>query len=200
MITNNDNIYIQALIDMLRYTKVTSDSLERIVEKTSVLHIKSNQVLLSAGKICSNAYFVVNGGFVCRYIHPETGAAKTINFYLNDLHPFMACIDSYFIQKATSCELRAITASTVICMPKREIDQLIAEDASLKDFYYNVIITALTEENDLKLKIISYSSEALYHYIIQNFPSVIQRVPSKYIAELMGISPEWLSKLKRSNK
>jgi hypothetical protein len=59
-----------------------------------------------------------------------------------------------------------------------------------------LITQALQEENDFKLKIISYSSERLYSYLITHCPKVIQQVPSKFIAEFMGISSEWLSKLK----
>jgi hypothetical protein len=59
-----------------------------------------------------------------------------------------------------------------------------------------MLTQALQEENDFKLKIISYSTERLYSYLIEHCPEVIQKVPSKFIAEFMGISSEWLSKLK----
>jgi hypothetical protein len=59
-----------------------------------------------------------------------------------------------------------------------------------------LVTQALQEENDFKLKIISYSSERLYNYLITHCTKVIQQVPSKFIAEFMGISSEWLSKLK----
>jgi hypothetical protein len=54
----------------------------------------------------------------------------------------------------------------------------------------------LQEINDFEMKIIAYSSERLYNYLIQNHPIIIQQVPTKFIAEFMGISSEWLSKLK----
>jgi hypothetical protein len=85
----------------------------------------------------------------------------------------------------------------VLKMKKRDLEALLGMDAKLSAFYQSMVIKVLTEENDLKLKIIAYSSDQLYRYFLENFPIVIQRVPAKYIAELMGISPEWLSKLKR---
>lgn len=172
-------------------------SMEFIVAHTQLRRMKSNSLLIGPGKVCDSVFLVVEGGFVCRYIDPEQETGKTINFYLNDVHPFMACIDSYFTQTPTQCELRAISDAAVIQIKKKDLDTLLEMDASLRQFYQELVVTALREENDLKLKIIAYPSEQLYRYFMEYFPSVIQRVPSKYIAELMGISPEWLSKLKR---
>ncbi|MEL7535162.1 MAG: hypothetical protein AAFN10_27915, partial [Bacteroidota bacterium] len=121
----------------------------------------------------------------------------TINFFLSDLHPFMSCIDSYFTQMPSSCELRAVADSIVLTMSKIDLEAMIENHPELRQFYHSRVVQALIEENELKLKIISYSSKQLYQYLIEELPIVIQQVPSKYIAEFMGISAEWLSKLKR---
>lgn len=188
------------LLEMLGGMRLSEASLQAIQENIRMQQVKGNSVLLTPGAVCSQIYLVLEGGFVCRYINDTTGEAKTINFYLNDLHPFMACVDSYFTQTPTQCELRAIADSVVFSMPKKAIDQLILQDEQLKNFYHAMVITALQEENDLKLKIIAYSSEELYRYLIDHLSMVIQKVPSKYIAEFMGISAEWLSKLKRNRR
>jgi hypothetical protein len=171
--------------------------LEEMLQVGSFKEVKSNTVLVGPGEVNDTLFIVVNGGFVCRYIDEKKEVYKTINFYLADIHPFMACIDSFFDGKPTHCELRAIANSMVLTFPKAALEVLKSKDEGLNQFFISTVIKALTEENDLKLKIIAYSSEDLYAYFIKNFPSLIQKVPSKYIAELMGISPEWLSKLKR---
>ena len=84
----------------------------------------------------------------------------------------------------------------VIEFNKKDIDTITSQDIDLFKFYHSLVTRALQEENDFKLKIISYSSERLYSYLITHCPKIIQQVPSKFIAEFMGISSEWLSKLK----
>lgn len=175
---------------------ISAEVLQDIKNKILLIPVKSNTVLVEAGSVCTHVYFVMQGGFVCRYIHPVTADAKTINFYFNDVHPFMSCVDSFFTQSPGECELRSVADSVVLAMSKTDIDEMIKHDAVLHEFYMSLVITALTEESDLKLKIIAYSSDELYAYIMQQFPTIIQKVPSKYIAEFMGISAEWLSKLK----
>ncbi|MEL6694934.1 MAG: Crp/Fnr family transcriptional regulator [Bacteroidota bacterium] len=189
--------FIDDYLQNLRALHVSEDSTSYLRETLNISHFKSKETLILPGEVCRHIYLVVQGGFVCRYIHEKTGEAKTINFYLNDLHPVMACLDSYFTQVPTHCELKAIAESIVFAVPKNVIDVLIQQDRHFREFYHQVVITAMTEENEIKTKLIAYSSKEKYHFILEEMPSVIQSVPSKYIAEFCGISPEWLSKLKK---
>lgn len=190
----------QQLLDALILMGVSKDTITLLDEKMALHNIKSNQQLIRPGQINTHIYYVLNGGFVCRFVSQDAEVERAINFYLNELHPVMACIDSYFTQTQTQCELRAIADATVLAISKKELDELVAQDAQLKLIFDTLLIKALTEENDLKLKIIAYKPDALYQYLMKIFPVIIQKVPSKYIAELMGISAEWLSKLKAKRK
>lgn len=185
------------LFAVLQHLHISEAARLDIAGKIEVLHLKSNAVLLKPGKTCTHIYFIVSGGFVCRYFNENLETPKTINFYLDNLHPFMACVDSYFTQQPGACELRAVRQSVVLAMSKKNLDQIIQAQPALRDFYDSLVIRALVEENELKLKIISHNAEQLYQYLLDELPVVIQKVPSKYIAEFMGISAEWLSKVKR---
>lgn len=188
------------LLEALETIGVSGKITSVLDEKIIVQKVRSNRQLVHPGQINTHIYYVLNGAFVCRYVSEGLDVERTINFYLNELHPVMACIDSYFNQTKTQCELRAVADATVLAIPKHELDLLIAQDTQLKLIFDTLLIKALTEENDLKLKIIAYKPDALYQYLVKTFPIIIQKVPSKYIAELMGISAEWLSKLKAKQK
>jgi hypothetical protein len=183
-------------LELLQSSNMDAKTIENLISKGKLLNVKSQSLLIMSNTICDKAYFVLKGGFVCRYIDDELEIERTINFYLEDFHPFMSCVDGYFLGIKTQCELRAIANSEVIEFDKKEIDFIISQDYDVFKFFNSVITQALQEENDFKLKIIAYSSERLYSYLITNCPKVIQQVPSKFIAEFMGISSEWLSKLK----
>lgn len=187
---------MQKLMNELIRFAVDQKHFDNILPLGTYEKVKPQSRLIEAGQLCTKVYFVLSGGFVCRYINEAFEVEKTINFYLDDFHPFMTCIDGFFTGGKTQCELRAITNSEVLGFNKQDIDRLIAEHPGLMHSYHALVTDALQGENDLKMKIISYPSVNLYDYLITNHPSVIQRVPSKYIAEFMGISQEWLSKLK----
>lgn len=186
------NKFLQILIN----ANIPEQKIQNILSKGKLRSIKNQNTLVHTDTICRNLYFVLKGGFVCRYIDNDLKIERTINFYLEDFHPFMSCIDSYFSEKQTRCEIRAIANSEVLEFSKSDIDELIQHDKDLFQFYNSILTIALVEENDFKLKLISYTSIRLYNYLIRECPIIIQKVPSKYIAEFMAISPEWLSKIK----
>lgn len=190
----------QQLLEMLKLAGVSESTIEILTLQLKEVEVKSNQLLVKSGQTNTHLYYVMEGGFVCRFVSEDKEIERTINFYLNELHPVMACIDSYFSQTKTSCELRAICDSKVLAISKIVLDNLIAVDPKIKMLFEQILTNALIEENDLKLKIISCKPDVLYQYLIKEFPTIIHKVPSKYIAELMGISAEWLSKLKSKNR
>jgi hypothetical protein len=183
-------------LEELIKSNISAEKIESIIAKGKLYNVKNQTIIVKPNTVCDKAFFVLQGGFVCRYIDEELEIEKTINFYLEDFHPFMSCVDSYFSETKTKCELRAIANSEIIEFNKKDVDDFINQDIQLFHAYHLVVTRALQEENDFKLKIISYSSERLYSYLITHCPKVIQQVPSKFIAEFMGISSEWLSKLK----
>ncbi len=184
------------LIEEFQSAKLSPDKIAFIVSKGRLVKVKSQSLLVRPNTYCDKAFYVLKGGFVCRYIDEELEIKKTINFFLEGFHPFMSCVDSFFSATKTQCELRAIKNSEIVEFDKKDIDDVLTSDLEISKFYHSLVTRALQEENDFKLKIIAYSSERLYSYLITHCPKVIQQVPSKYIAEFMGISSEWLSKLK----
>lgn len=188
------------LFEKLQSANISLAQIEKLLTKGKLLQVKSKSLLVQPGTICDKVYFVLKGGFVCRYIDKELEIEKTVNFYLEDFHPFMSCVDSYFSETQTHCELRAIAYSEVLEFDKKDIDAMLLKDTAFFQFYHFMVTRAFQEENDFKLKIISYSSERLYSYLITNCSEVIWQVPSRFVAEFMCISPEWLSKLKNKNR
>jgi len=189
--------YIDTYLKSLQPSYISEENFRAFYDSVKLHTVKSKDTLILPGEVCRNVYFVLQGGFVCRYIHEKTGDANTINFYLEDLHPIMVPVDSFFTQTPTNCELKAVTTSLIGALPLDTITTLMAQDELFLRFYKDVVTTVMVEENDLKTKLISYSSKEKYAYLVEEMPSVIQKVPSKYIAEFCGISPGWLSKLKK---
>jgi len=187
------------LLKQLKTASLTRDTIRNLIKIGKFEKIKSQTKVITSGEICDTAYFVLKGGFVCRHIDKELKVKRTINFYLDNFHPFMICVDGYFKGSKTKCELKAIKNSEILKFNKEELDDLIYKDEKLFQFYHQLIVRALESENDMKMKMISGTTEQLFNHTSKDYQFLMQSVPSKYIAEFMGISPEWLSKLKHKN-
>jgi CRP/FNR family transcriptional regulator len=188
------------LLEVLQDFNFTEAQINQAKSGIQLRSVKSNVTLIDPYTTCTKLFFILEGGFVCRKLNPNNGDFKTINFFLDDLHPFMTCVDSYFTGQETVCELRSVKECTFIEVSKDHIDELVASDRRFLEFYTFLVTRSFIETVEMKQKLISLKPIELYQDMITHFPQIIKSVPAVYIAEFIGISAEWLSKLKNKLK
>ena len=62
---------------------------------------------------------------------------------------------------------------------------------------FSLISFSLIFFNSMEFAFLSKWSSDFLLFLYNQHPVYLQRIPDKYIAEFMGISKEWLSKLKK---
>lgn len=184
-------------LDILKVAKLSENDINILKEIAIQQNVKTNKKLIDYGEKCTNIYFVLRGGFVMQLLKDD-GSQKTINFFLDTFQPFMTIPQSYFRDIPSNCKLMAIRNSDILVLPKKELFQAIENSLTIKDFYQSQIIVALLGELDFRIKLLTYSPKGMYELLISDYQEVIQNVSSRHIADFIGISPEWLSNLKRT--
>jgi len=159
--------------------------------------LKAHEVLIQAKEECGHIYYVKKGGFLRRFYNDKSSILRTISFHLPSHRPFMTVNENYFANRPSSYEIRAFQSSEVLAFRRDLVTEMSQEYPMLQEFSNDRIMKTLIYENEIKARLISYSSKELYEYLCEFYPELIKQVPSKYIAEFMIISPEWLSKLRQ---
>ncbi|MCY1636024.1 Crp/Fnr family transcriptional regulator [Marinifilum sp. D737] len=162
--------------------------------------VRSQQVVVDCGMQCSECFLVIDGAFVCQYFEEESLVERTVNFHTAYFHPFMTSVESYFFNKKSKYKLKAVRPSKVLVLKRPVVAELYKSAPLIYQLYFSLLTTSLSDEITLRSKLLSLPAEKLYAYLVKFHPQLIYNIPSKYIAEFMGISQEWLSKLKKSNK
>jgi len=176
---------------------LSPNSINKLLEIAKVVSVKNRMKLVEVGEISQHVYFIVEGGFVARSFYFDNQKKSTTNFFLNDYFPFMGCLDSFFTGTKTKTELIAIKNSTLLAFHKSDLDKILAENHDILLFYLQMTTEVLRNESELKVVLISSSKKDIYEYLIEKCNPVIKNVPAKYIAEFMGITAEWFSKMKK---
>lgn len=184
-------------IQILQSHQFTQDDIHLVQSVASIKNIKSYKTLIDYGERCQCIYFVLKGGFVMKAINEEDGNERTINFNLDSFQPFMTVPQSYFNNVPANCKLQAIKNSDILVFEKKQLLEIVNQSECIKDFYYQQIINALLLELDFRMKLITCSPQKLYALFISDYQEIIKNIPSKDIASFIGISPEWLSNLKK---
>lgn len=184
-------------IDILMQAKLTDKDIDIIRNISVPQNIKTNKVLIGYGENCTDIYFILKGGFVMQLLKDD-GNEKTINFFLDNFQPFMTIPQSYFREIPSNYRLMAIRNSDILTLSKKDLLQAIENSPTIKDFYQSQIIFALLSELDFRTQLLTFSPKRMYELLISDYQQIIQNVSSRHIANFIGISPEWLSNLKRT--
>ncbi|MEM6842685.1 MAG: Crp/Fnr family transcriptional regulator [Bacteroidota bacterium] len=180
-----------------------SDTLwEEIVSRSKKVKLKTGEVLVPFGSVNRFSYFLLSGSCVCSQAS-KSGKTRVIWFYFHDLFEFFGTPDSLFNGEPTKYELRAFTNCEIIKIHRSSIDELVAADKNFNDFFIRRILFDYITVFEARSYLLTYTSSEFLEYISDKYPLIIERIPAKYIADFIGVTPEWYSKLKKelnSNK
>jgi len=154
--------------------------------------IKRNDFLLKEGKVCDFIAFVNSG--VIRHYHLKDGKEITCdvtlkNSFITDFRSFTQGIPSeYNFQILKNAELFIIKKRELLELYNNyknieTLGRIMAEQVALR-----MIDTAMSLSSDKP-------QERVEKLIIQR-PDLFQEVPQRYLANLLGISPESLSRIR----
>ena len=161
-----------------------------------IRHLKKNEYLLKPGQVCQHGYFLNKGSLVKTFLNKNR--KETIQgFYVDEVYNYLSEVNSYFSGKKTVFHIKAIENCEIIEFPKWQLEYLMDNFQEFALLFYSII-----EQNFYNLYIfsamrLSLNPEDFFLFLYHQHPVYLRRIPDKYIAEFMGISKEWLSKLKK---
>ena len=158
---------------------------------------KSFKVVVQPGDKVNKIHLVKKGGLVLTHVHPITAKEKCVNFFTPDFNPIATVVQSYGFNEPSKYKLKTFTNTDLIEIDKPTLDEFL-KNSELAPQIYKLTIENLIEKNELRVNLITLSSEEMFTHLHNNFPYILQQVPSKYIADFLGITPQWVSKLKHS--
>lgn len=179
---------------VLRCSSLIQEELEIFNQSFELRRYPRKTLLLSAGEICDfEAY--INKGCVRSYFINEDGAEVTLQFALEDW--WVSDIASFhertpskiFIETLEECELLILTPESK--------GRLLRQVPKFERIFRIMIQRNLSRLQERLFLTITTDGKQKYLDFMQRYPQVIQRVPQLYIASYLGITPEFLSKVRK---
>ena len=155
--------------------------------------VAKKTVLLKEGDICNfEAY--LNKGCVRSYYIDEKGAEITMQFavedwWVSDVSSFHDHRPSHlFIETLEDCEMLTLNPGT---------KELLFQQVPQFERFFRILIQRHLSAVERRLyQTIAWPAEERYIDFLAHYPDIPQRVPQHYIASYLGISPEFLSKIR----
>ena len=183
------------LIQHIRqFVSLTNEQADFITANISPGKVAKKEMLLNAGDICRANYFVVSG-CLRLFFTDEQGNERTIQFAIENW--WMTDYTSKDRKVPSQYSIQAVEDSIVISLDNQTGDKLFATVPALETYFRKILQRAYSASLFRISLLYSKSKEEMFFNFQQKFPDFVQRVPQYMLASLLGMTPEYLSELRK---
>jgi CRP-like cAMP-binding protein len=157
--------------------------------------IKRKEFLLHAGEVCHCTAYVLSG-CLRLYSLDLNGFEHIIQFAPRGW--WVADIHSLISKQPSKLSIDALEDSQVLLLERDDQELLFSKYPVFERFFRILIEHSVASQHNRLTDYLSLSAQERYEAFCQRYPSLMQTLPQKQIASYIGVTPEFLSKM-RSN-
>ena len=177
-----------------RHVDLTSSELTFICENYQKKNVAKGEYILRKGEICRFEGFVVSGCFKI-YMIDMQGNEKILYFAAEDW--WIMEIDSFTNQIGSRLNVQAIEDSIILFITKTAKERLYEEIPKVERLFRIMSQKAVVAWQRRLVRNHTMNAEQRYHHFITSYPEIALRVTNKQIASYLGITQEFVSKIRK---
>ena len=171
---------------------LSDTELDLIDKYFEVKNIKKKEFLLQDNKVCNFIAFIAEGSI--RHFHIKDGIEKTCDISFDN--SWVTDFQSFTYDIVGKMNLQAMENSTVFLIKKQNLFKLYQESHKYETFGRLMAEQVAQRATEIAMSLSSDKPEERFQNLIKKQPDLFQRVPQKYIANFLGVSPESLSRIR----
>ena len=161
----------------------------RLIEKK----VKRRQFILQEGDTCKYFTYILEGCFKM-YGVDNSGAEHNLTFAAED--DWISDIDSLHKEKPSKLFIEAMEPSTILQISKGDLWYLYTNFPKFDRNFRVIIENKYIELQNRLLLTFSATASERYEDFLKQYPHLANRIPNTQIASYLGITPEFLSKIR----
>ncbi|HEY6902597.1 MAG TPA: Crp/Fnr family transcriptional regulator [Puia sp.] len=157
--------------------------------------IPKKTTILSEDQICNQLYYI-HSGALRSYCLDKNGKESTIMFAMADW--WLTDMYCFLNEKPSMTFIETIEDSCVLSITKPNFDHLFTAIPKFERFFRILLQNAYTREQLRTIENLTLNAEERYSRFINKYPQIASKVTQKQIASYLGITPEFLSVIRKS--
>lgn len=177
-----------------RFVPIQESDVALLQKHIGSVRVSKKEHLVEPLQPCTDHYFVVEG-CLRMYFFNEKGDEQTVqfaieNWWITDHAAFMQGGDSLFC-------IQAVEQSTLLTLNRQVQEELLQKIPSMER-YFRIIYQRAYAAAQYRMRVRQdYSGEDIYLSFKKSYPDFVDRVPQYMLASYLGITPEYLSAVKK---
>ncbi|MCU7615831.1 Crp/Fnr family transcriptional regulator [Chryseobacterium sp. PBS4-4] len=157
--------------------------------------LRKRQYLLQEGDVCKYMSFFIEGaGFM--YSVNDKGQYHIIRFAIENW--WMGDYESYNFKTPSLYNIEVLEDSQVLMIEYHKLQELISKIPAVDEMIKLIDKKGIVATQKRIHSSISLSAEDRYDNLSKDYPEFLKRFPQTMIASYLGISPETLSRIRKS--
>ncbi|WP_429402155.1 Crp/Fnr family transcriptional regulator [Mucilaginibacter lappiensis] len=155
--------------------------------------IKRRGFILHQGDVCKHFTFVVSG-CVKMYAIDRAGKEHNLDFAIES--EWISDLSSFYAEKPGNVFVEAVEPSVILQISRSDLIYLYANYPKLNSTFRIIIERKYIDLQNRVLQNISATAEDRYIGFVNRSPLLATRLPNTQVASYLGITPEFLSKVR----
>tara|TARA_B100000678_G_scaffold204024_1_gene171807 strand:- start:21254 stop:21835 length:582 start_codon:yes stop_codon:yes gene_type:complete len=175
--------------------KLTKEDKQLLPSFFETKNLRKKQFLLQEGDYCKNLTFVSKGALKSYTIDDKGQEHISLlaweGWWVSDFKSFI-CDEKAILY------IEAIEDSEVLLISHSNYEELLTKIPSMERYFRILYQNSLVTKDRRLISSNTYSAEEKYLHLIKMYPFISQRIPQNLIASYLGLSPETISRVKKS--
>ena len=179
--------YIQSYFDV-----VAKEQLDLIASKFKQEELQRNDYFLKEGDVCNKLSFIASGSIRIFNFNDK----KEITQWISTPGFFITELSSFLFDKSSRWNMQALNDVSLYTIYKKDYLALGKELPQWHEIEKYFIAKCFTIVEDRVYSFLSMSAEERYQQFFEHHKELFQQVPLQYIASMLGMSAETLSRIR----
>lgn len=176
-----------------RFVKLTDEEQALFSASFKEVKIRKRQFIVQPNFIAKHRHYVLKGAFRA-YVVADKGQDHTITFAIEDW--WITDYNSYIFQQPATMFVVALEDSIILQIDYEKELELKLKNHKFETFFRMIAERGLAFQQRRIIANLTHSAEERYENFISKYPVVAQRVPQYALASYLGMTTEFLSRIR----
>lgn len=180
-----------------RYVNISQEETDLLDSYLRPKTLRKKEFLLTEGQTCNARYFIVTGCIRLYYIDNK-GNEQIVHFGIENW--WITDYESLINNTPSRLYIQATENTELLELPQPDFDDLCIKLPQIERLFRLIMEkTCIASQKRLEY-MFSQSGEEMFKHFVTTNPEFTQRVPQYMIASYLGMTPEFVSKIKAAKK
>ncbi|WP_298540660.1 Crp/Fnr family transcriptional regulator [uncultured Aquimarina sp.] len=176
-----------------KYINLTIEEEDILFSKIRYRDYLKDQYIVQQGDVCNSVCFILSGCTKMFYMDKE-GQEHIVIFSIEDW--WTSDLGSFISQTPADYNVQCLENTQLIQFTNNTLEELYSEIPKLERLFRKIVERAFVASQKRIIRNFSLTAKERYLIFKETYPKIEQRVPQYMIASYLGITKEFLSKIK----